>query len=227
MGGLLIFRRRSSWLFSPCQTGARNTTEDYRRESIDYVTLNAQPRPRKNGSKKQVGQKITRVANNNANTITGRRACMSGRPHAQHQETANDTVHPSLRHATASPRDEESRENEDVSLFLDSFSASGMASKYPTSASETVTGAQSSPFSLPPRGGVKLDGRRREAEDAVVETVQATLAISKPLAQVNGNPSGGQRRWREPVREHWHTSCSCVPDTRVYMFPTMRRTTLL
>lgn len=108
---------------------------------------------------------------------------------------------PGLHHATASPKDDESREDEDVSLFLDSFSASRMATILPTSASETATGAQSSPLSLSPCGET-LDGQACEAEAATIENVQATLAISEPLAQVNGKPSGGQRRRREPTCDH-------------------------
>lgn len=177
-----LLRRLPSWLFSGCQTGVRNTTEDCRLESIDYVALNAQRRPRVNGSKKQVGTKINRVVGNANKTITERRASASDLSHMRHQETADDTAYPGLHHGTASPSDEESREDEDVSLFLDSFSASRMASTYLTSASETATGAQSSPFSLP--RGEMLDGRTRQAEAAVVDNAQATLAISEPLAQV-------------------------------------------
>lgn len=89
-----------------------------------------------------------------------------------------------LHHTIASPSgDAESREDEDVSSFLDSFSACGMASKLLASAPEMVTGAQSSPFSLPPRGEAP-DGRVREAENVVDDDAQATLAISEPLAQV-------------------------------------------
>lgn len=164
-------------ILSTCQTGARNTTEDCRRESIDYVALNAQPATRKNGSKEpeRVGRKSTRVGGN-AKMVTGPRASTPGRTYMRLEQTAADTaVYP----GTASPRDDESREDEDVSLFLDSFSASGMSSKNPTSASETAV-----PSSLLPRGET-LEGQTREAEAAVIENVQATLAMSEPLAQVN------------------------------------------
>ena len=175
-----------------CQTGERNATEDHRRESIDYVALNAQPRPRKNGSKKQVRKKITRVVGS-ATAVTGRRACTSGRSHVRNQETADGMVHSGLHHATAGPSDEESREDEDVSSFLDSFSASRMASQSPASASQgATTGAQLSPSSLPQRGET-LDGRTREADDAVVDNAQATLALSEPLAQVNRKEGHRQR----------------------------------
>lgn len=102
-------------------------------------------------------------------------------------------VHSGLHHATAGPSDEESREDEDVSSFLDSFSASRMASQSPASASQgATTGAQLSPSSLPQRGET-LDGRTREADDAVVDNAQATLALSEPLAQVNRKEGHRQR----------------------------------
>lgn len=178
-------------LFTAYQTRLRNSTEDYRRETIDFVTLNAQPRRRNTDRKPQDSKKITRVAGR-ATMITERRARTPGRSHVWHQETADDTTHAGLQRATAvSPRDDESREDEDVSLFLDSFSASKMARKYPTSASEAATGAESPP-TMPLRGGGgTLNGQTREADAATIDNVQATLAISEPLGQVK--MSGRQR----------------------------------
>jgi len=76
---------------------------------------------------------------------------------------AEDRFDPVPHDPAASCWDEESKEDEDVSSFLDSFSASGAAKKTPTSAS---------------------DGQAREAEGVVFDHAQATLAMSEPLAQV-------------------------------------------
>ncbi len=134
-------------------------THENHRESIDYVALHAQRRPRKGGSK----DKVARGASG-ASLSEGRRVCEPSQPHIRRPKASGTFLSGPHDAAAESPWDEEeSKEDEDVSSFLDSFSASGVTNKIPTSAS---------------------DWQAREAEAAVLDHAQATLAMSKPLAQV-------------------------------------------
>lgn len=127
------------------------------RESIDYVALHAQRRPKKKGSK----NKAARGAGD-ASFSAGRRVCEPGQPHIRRPKPDGEFLS-GPHDAEERPWDEESKEDEDVSSFLDSFSASEATKKTTTSAS---------------------DGQERGAEAVVFDHAQATLAMSEPLAQV-------------------------------------------
>lgn len=171
----MVARSRYS---SACQTNGRDVTRKHRhRESIDYVSLHAKRKPRQRCSKSGGNIKGTRAraAEDDRNT--------PGRSHVRQQQKTDDVCHQGLRRSkTTSPDDDELGEDEDVSLFLDSFSAFGMTQKVPTSASEPGFTTQSLPPSSPCRD--VLDGQTCDAEAVVVDNTQATLAMSKPLAQV-------------------------------------------
>lgn len=159
------------------------TREHHQRETIDYVALHAKRKPRQKSRKNKVNNKQVvraRIAGDDQIT-TGRRTTF---------------CHQGLRHSkTASPRDDDLVEDEDVSEFLESFSAFGVAKKFPTSASEPGITTQPLPPSSP--GPDMLHEQAREAEAVIVDNTQATLAMSKPLAQVIWISPDGQGRRRE------------------------------
>ncbi|CAM9246849.1 unnamed protein product, partial [Pylaiella littoralis] len=161
------------------------TRVHHHRDCIDYVSLNAKRKPWQKGDKNWVYNKFNRARiSGDGHITTGRRTCAPGRSHVRQQKT-DDTCRQGPSHSkTASPGDDESGEDEDVSLFMESFSASGMvANKFPASASEPDNTTRSLPGSRPCRD--TLDGQARDAEAVVVDNTQATLAMSKPLAQID------------------------------------------
>lgn len=179
----------SSLDFSP-QTDARNRGNGHRRrDNIDFVALHANRRPRRKGSKNGVGNNHRTYDNNcrpvvaNGEEFPERHARSSDRPHDRRERGIKSDRCLRLTTNTPSPKHHDSGEEEDVSLFLDSFSASEKPGQHPAVAAETEATRQSLPTSPCPKDGV-LEGQARKAEAVVVDTTQSTMEMSKPLAKV-------------------------------------------
>ncbi|CAM9172323.1 unnamed protein product, partial [Ectocarpus sp. 8 AP-2014] len=173
------------------QTDARNRGNGHRRrDNIDFVALHANRRPRRTGSKNGVGKNQRTYENNcspvvvNGEEFPERHACLSDRPHIRRERGVKSDRCLRLKANRPSPKHHDSGEEDDVSLFLDSFSASEMPGQHPAAAVETAVTRQSPPTSLCPDDGV-LQGQARKAEAVVVDTTQTTLEMSKPLAKID------------------------------------------
>ncbi|CAM9185082.1 unnamed protein product [Ectocarpus fasciculatus] len=172
------------------QTDARNRGNGHqRRGNIDFVALHANRRPRRKGSKNGVGNNHRTYENNSPVVVNGeefpeRHACLSDRPHDWRERGVKSDRCLRLKTNTPSPEHHDDSGEEDVSLFLDSFSASEMPGQNPSAAVETVATRQSLLTSPCPDNGV-LEGQARKAEAAVVDTTQTTMEMSKPLAKID------------------------------------------
>ncbi|CAM9464215.1 unnamed protein product, partial [Ectocarpus sp. 4 AP-2014] len=163
------------------QTDAKKRGNGHRRrDNIDFVALHANRRPRRKGSKDGVGNNQRTYENN---CSPERHACLSYRPHIRRERGVKSDRCLRLKASRPSPKHHDSGED-DISLFLDSFSASEMPGQHPAATVETAVTHQSPPTSFCPDDGV-LEGQARKAEAAVVDTTQTTLEMSKPLAKID------------------------------------------
>ncbi|CAM9154690.1 unnamed protein product, partial [Ectocarpus sp. 13 AM-2016] len=168
------------------QTDARNRGNGHRpRDNIDFVALHANRRPRRKGSKKGVGNNQRTYEDNcSPVVVNGEEFCLSDRSDIRRERGVKSDRCLRLKVNRPSPKHHDFGEEDDVSLFLDSFSASEMPGQHPAAAVETAVTRQSSPTSLCPDDGV-LEGQARKAEAVVLDTTQTTLEMSRPLAKVD------------------------------------------
>ncbi|CAN0385958.1 unnamed protein product [Ectocarpus sp. 12 AP-2014] len=168
------------------QTNARSKGNGHRRRhNIDFVALHANRRPRRKGSKNGVGNNQRTYENNCSPVVgNGEEFCLSDRPHIRRERGVKSDWCLRLKANRQSSKHHDSGEEDDVSLFLESFSASEMPGQHPAAAVETAVTRQSPPTSLCPDNGL-LEGKARKAEAVVVDTTQTTLEMSKPLAKID------------------------------------------
>ncbi|CBJ26034.1 hypothetical protein Esi_0018_0118 [Ectocarpus siliculosus] len=163
------------------QTDARNRGNGHRRrDNIDFVALHANRRPRRKGSKNGVENNQRTYENSNSPVgVNG-----EDRPHIRRERGIKSDRCLRPKANRPSPKHHDSGEEEDVSLFLDSFSASEMPGQHPAAAVQTAVTLQSPPTSLCLDDGV-LEGQARKAEAVVADTTQTTMEMSKPLAKID------------------------------------------